>query len=753
MNHMRFIGILFLLLSPYVPAADTSCPCAPPLQIGEEINQSNPNTIEYLLAKYPDDFWIQRRYIDLKAGVPFASGANSGMPASKVDESVIARFQKAYDSKPDDAQSAYLYAYALIHTDTARSVKILADLIERSPSFSAGWITLGILHGYAEFRDQKKQQECVEAYLKLCPDSTEPRIAMIAQQLDKSDVLLSYVRNLRERIAGKEDNILLNLYYYLWRLELKFASPDELTARKRQIRNDLKFIDGLDNRKFPIAQSLLIQGYQQIGDKAGLESLMERNPQLAASNGTILFYQAMTDWSRATPAPPPSASLEIQRDYSRKQLRFLDEWQRRLPDNMPLSEQRFNALASLPESSTEALSREGDRILLMTLRTRNSAYIQPAMRVLETWAERGIALDRIPPAVEQLKLQQSQSPPNSIFRIQSDIAENSIDTRLLEENRQWATTTSANHALVVVHAKKNQLDQARSILAEWEKSLEERRKKADEIRAKQIEQLRKAMASDPANRPRTPLNYLESSIVQGLPKDESKYYDACAKLAEAEGQTLDALAFYQTSLRLLNGSAPARDTLMDIENEKAAAESIWKELGGTPKGWEAWNKLLQGGSATPVPVLPRQAATSRPIPTFSLTDQQGKVWTLAGLKGKTTLLNVWATWCGPCRNELPHIQKLHEQVKNRSDIQVVTLNIDEDQHLVDPYLKQNNFSFPSLYANSFVKTFAGSIGIPTTWIVDKSGIIRSESLGFSGNGDQWLEQTLKQLETVNQGSK
>jgi thiol-disulfide isomerase/thioredoxin len=753
MKHILWMSIFLLPLSSYVWAADTTCSCEPPPQIQEQINQSNPNTIQYLVEKYPEDFWIQRRYIDLKTGISFMSNTNAGMPASKVDESVISKFQKTYESNPGDAAAAYLYAYALIHTDTAKSVKILTHLAEESPSFSAAWMTLGVLHGYGDFRDQKKQQECIEAFLKLCPDAAEPRIALIAQQLVQSDVLISYVKNLRKRIAGKQDNNLLPLYYYLWRLEMKFASPDELEERKKQIGEDLKFIEGLDNSKFRTAQSLLIQGYEQIGDNAGLERLLKRNPQLASSNGMVLFIQAMTDWSRTNPAPLPTASTEEQREYFRKQLRFFDEWQNLVSDNVILSEQRFTALAALSESSAEALGQEGDRILLQAYRTRGSANIQSAMKVLEVWAERGVSLDRVPTSVEHLKALPSQSPLNPTFQIQSDILENLGDQRLLEENRQWAIVTSANHALVMVHAKERQFNQARRILAEWDKALQERRKKVDEIRTRQIEQLRKAMASGPSNRPRNPLNYAETAIVQGLPNDEAKYYDACAKLAEAEGQRLDALAFYQTSLRMLNGSPSARDTLVDIANRKEAAGSIWRALGGTEKGWEAWNKLIPGGSATPVPAVPRQVVTSRPIPSFSLTDQHGKVWTLDTLKGKTTLLNVWATWCGPCLHELPHVQKLHEQLKKRSDIQVLTLNVDENRSLVDPFLKKNNYSFPSLYANSFVKDFAGSIGIPTTWIVNASGVIRSESLGFGSNGDQWLEQTLKQLEAVSKESK
>jgi hypothetical protein len=73
--------------------------------------------------------------------------------------------------------------------------------------------------------------------------------------------------------------------------------------------------------------------------------------------------------------------------------------------------------------------------------------------------------------------------------------------------------------------------------------------------------------------------------------------------------------------------------------------------------------------------------------------------------------------------------------------------------MVEPFLKKNNFSFPSLYAHSFVKEFAGSIGIPITWISDSTATIRSETLGFMDQGGQWVEQILKQMENISRDVK
>ena len=98
--------------------------------------------------------------------------------------------------------------------------------------------------------------------------------------------------------------------------------------------------------------------------------------------------------------------------------------------------------------------------------------------------------------------------------------------------------------------------------------------------------------------------------------------------------------------------------------------------------------------------------------------------------------------------EAASFQKLYEQIKDRGDIQVITLNVDEDVSLVEPFLRENQYTFPVLLAKPFVDGFAGPIGIPTTWISDTGGTIRLEVLGFGGDGGQWPEQMLKQIENV-----
>ena len=65
------------------------------------------------------------------------------------------------------------------------------------------------------------------------------------------------------------------------------------------------------------------------------------------------------------------------------------------------------------------------------------------------------------------------------------------------------------------------------------------------------------------------------------------------------------------------------------------------------------------------------------MPDFELVDLQGRTWRLADLKGKTAFVNVWATWCAPCRKEMPHLQRLYDRVKGRPDVVLLTMNVDE----------------------------------------------------------------------------
>ena len=149
------------------------------------------------------------------------------------------------------------------------------------------------------------------------------------------------------------------------------------------------------------------------------------------------------------------------------------------------------------------------------------------------------------------------------------------------------------------------------------------------------------------------------------------------------------------------------------------------------------------------PVMPGEAAPaeSRVVP-FSLPDLGGRVWTPADLAGKTAFVNVWATWCAPCRDELPFVQKLHESLAGREDAIVLSINIDEKPQLARQFAKKHAFTFPVLLAPEFVEThfLATGLGIPVSWLVDPDGVMRRKPARFEKDGEAWLSAVRKQLE-------
>lgn len=110
-----------------------------------------------------------------------------------------------------------------------------------------------------------------------------------------------------------------------------------------------------------------------------------------------------------------------------------------------------------------------------------------------------------------------------------------------------------------------------------------------------------------------------------------------------------------------------------------------------------------------------------PIPPFTVKTLKGVETNLASVAGKVVLLNFWATWCPPCRTEMPSIQILNDKLKG-SAFAVFAISVAEKPATVTDFLKSNPYSFPMYLDESGAASapFAGQ-GIPTTFILDKQG--------------------------------
>ncbi|WP_377891481.1 redoxin domain-containing protein [Alkalihalobacillus sp. R86527] len=117
-------------------------------------------------------------------------------------------------------------------------------------------------------------------------------------------------------------------------------------------------------------------------------------------------------------------------------------------------------------------------------------------------------------------------------------------------------------------------------------------------------------------------------------------------------------------------------------------------------------------------------------PDFSLETLSGDKVKLSDYRGKVVFLNFWATWCPPCKAEMPHMQDFYEE--NSDQVEIVAVNITSNDSVasVEEFVKQYHLTFPVLLdlEGEQSEKFA-TITIPTTYIIDKNGIIKQRLVG------------------------
>ena len=119
-----------------------------------------------------------------------------------------------------------------------------------------------------------------------------------------------------------------------------------------------------------------------------------------------------------------------------------------------------------------------------------------------------------------------------------------------------------------------------------------------------------------------------------------------------------------------------------------------------------------------------------PAPNFALPDLDGKMVRLSDFKGKVVLLNIWATWCLPCVEEMPSIEKLHQELKDE-DFKILAVSIDESgARTVAPFMKKHKLNFTALLDNKgAINSLYRTTGVPESFIIDQEGFVVEAVIG------------------------
>lgn len=133
-------------------------------------------------------------------------------------------------------------------------------------------------------------------------------------------------------------------------------------------------------------------------------------------------------------------------------------------------------------------------------------------------------------------------------------------------------------------------------------------------------------------------------------------------------------------------------------------------------------------------------------PDFSWKDNSGKVVKLSDLKGKVVLLDFWATWCGPCRMTIPHVEAIYEKYKDKGVV-VIGINLDTgDLSNVQQFINEQGMKYLVVTdPNSQVAGLYGVNSIPRFFLIDKNGRIAKMIIGYDPNMEDVLSKEIDKL--------
>jgi len=646
------------------------------------------------LAASGRDVHLHEAYQDLRLQGPDADRAG-----------LVSEYEALLSKNPRDPLLLYLAARAEAGFKTKDAIAKLQQSIEASPSFALSHLLLAEILSSAAYARPADVSTHLDAFTSACPASV--RAFSTLRWSKDANLIKRTAERIRRNIAGRTDTHAVQAYPFLWGLEAATERSDHQEENRAHLRGD---IERLFSSAF-VRDSAWLTTLEQVSfiddalDPSG-RARTEAAKRFPHSRAAIDVRLA-----EAAGAWPRGASNEAMQAYFRKQWRAALDLLPSFPLNQRVASTAARSAAlDLGSSPEELVAAATPYVQLLERQPDESRSAPPTPADVATrLVARGAAYEQaVALALAGLKATDRWASEDRVDDLRGRTIEQLKDTAAA-----WRLYTY--YPLGEAYARLGRLGDAKGVLLKYEELLEGRR----------------------------PAPTAPSSDKMRFGEDEARFWQLRGIVAEAENHPADALVAYRNAM----ASYPPRRPGGDRRDEAmAAAQKIWRQLGGTSQGWSDWAKAVplvnfNAGADATGSAWGRLAASS---PNLVLTDVLGNTWRPKDLAAKTVFMTMWASWCGPCRAELPYVEKLYERFRGRDDVVILALNVDDDPKQMDVALTELKVKVPSVAARNFAYSLVPEMALPSNWILtpSKTEMLMQEASSL----DVWLENTAKAIE-------